>query len=621
MAATAAVPARYRSNGRDSRAFYERSGASLLSQMPAESPAEVPARIDPVWSDYYTHLEARLGILRTWRWSWWSHWALLAQYLLPRRYHYLITPNTTVRGRLLNQEIVDSTGTLAMRTCAAGMMSGLTSPNRPWFRLRSAIPNFQPDHAAQMWFEDVAERIRFVHAESNFYDSLAQMYEDLVTFGTSPVIDYEDDEDIIRCYNPCAGEYFCGVGFDFRNEVFYREFTLTISQIVEMFDLPNVPREIQELWVEKGASLDVERIVAHAIEPNFPIRARNGGSVRILDGKWPWREIYWLRGVQGYQPLSVRGFHEQPHVTPRLYVQSNDPYGRSFAMEALPDIQQLQLMTKREAEAIEKLVRPPLVASAALKNEPSSILPGHITYVPELGPNQGMRPVYEVNPDLAAFVNAKMQIQARIKEAFFNDLFKMIASLDSVERRTATEIDARREEKLVLLGPVVERLQNEGLSPRIRRHVAIMDRRGLLPPVPPSLRGVPVQIEYVSMLAIAQRAAATAGIERTVGFAGSLAAGQQGRPGMAPEVLDNFDFDETIRYYGELMGTPPRIFADPRKVAQVRAMRAQQQQGMQAAQLAQAGVQGAQVLSQTPVGAGNTALDMMLGIGNQGQPQ
>lgn len=599
------LPARYTEKGNG--AFYEKSGGFLLAQMPALAQPERPV-IDPVWEDYYAHFEGQLTQKRAYRWSWWSHWALLAQFILPRRYHYLITANTMNRGRQLNQDIVDSTGTLAMRTCAAGMMSGLTSPNRPWFRLRSAVPNFEPDHAAQMWFEDVAERLRFVHAESNFYDSLATMYEDLVTFGTSPVIDYEDEDDVIRCYNPCAGEYFCGVGFDFRQEQLYREFTLTNSQIVEMFDLKNCPIEVQEAWAEKGASLDQERVVCHSIEPNYAIRGRNGQSARILDGKWPWREVYWLRGIQGFRPLSVRGFYDKPWVAPRWATVSNDPYGRSPGMDALPDIMQLQVETKRKAEALEKVVRPPMLASATLKNEPSSILPGHITYVQTMGPGEGMRPAYEVRPDLAAMTQDIQAIQARIAEAFYNDLFKMIASLDSVERRTATEIDARREEKLVLLGPVIERLQNEGLSPRIRRHVGIMDRRGLLPPVPPSLRGVPVQIEYVSMLTIAQRAAATAGIERTYAFAGSMAA-------IYPEVRDNLNPDETIRYYGDLMGNPERVFTDRRQMALIRQQREQEAQEQQAAQLTAAGVQGAQVLSQTPVGAGNTALDLMLGTG------
>lgn len=593
-----------------STAFYEHSGGALLHNVTPFAPRE-PQRYDPEWGDLFTHLESRLAMLRNWRLSWWQHWSLLAKYILPRRYHWLITANTMSRGNQLNQEIVDSTGTLAMRTCAAGMMSGLTSPNRPWFRLKSAIPNFVPDRAAQMWFEDVAERLRFIHAESNFYDSLAQMYEDLVTFGTSPVIDYEDDEDVIRCYNPCAGEYFLGVGFDLREETLYREFTLTVSQIVEMFGIDNVGPDVAAQWQTKGASLETERVVAHAIEPNFPVLGRSNQEVAPLHG-WPWRECYWLRGQQNAKPMSMRGFHEPPFVAPRWTTVSNDAYGRSPGMDALPDIMQLQIETKRKAEAIEKHVRPPMLASASLKNEPSSILPGHVTYVQTMGPGEGMRPVYEVQPDLGPMVQDIEQIQGRIGVAFFNDLFKMISSLDSAaDRRTATEVDARREEKLVLLGPVIERLQNEGLSPRIRRHVAIMGRKGLLPRVPPSLRGIPVQIEYVSMLAIAQRAAATASLERTLAFAGNLAAAK-------PEVLDNIDGDFAVREYGDLMGVKPGLFVSQQKVEQIRDARTKQVQAQQAAQLTAAGVQGAQVLSQTPVGAGNTALDKVLGTGPAG---
>jgi hypothetical protein len=595
---------------RQGEAFYETSGGSVLHEVSPFAPREIQ-RPDPMWGDLSSHLEERLSMLRNWRLSWWQHWALLAKFILPRRYHWLITANTMTRGNQLNQEIVDATGTLAMRTCAAGMMSGLTSPNRPWFRLRSAIPNFEPDRAAQMWFEDVAERLRFIHAESNFYDSLAQMYEDLVTFGTSPVIDYEDEEDIIRCYNPCAGEYFLGVGFDFRHEVFYREFTLTVSQIVEMFGIDRVGPDIASMWQTKGGSLEQERVIAHAIEPNFPIVGRGNREVAPLNG-WPWREAYWLRGSPGNNPLSLRGFHEMPFTAPRWSTVSNDAYGRSPCMDGLPDIMQLQTETKRKAEAIEKHVRPPMLASVSLKNEPSSILPGHITYVPTMGPGEGMRPVYEVQPDLAAMAADIAQIQQRIQVHLYNDLFKMISSLDSVERRTATEIDARREEKLVLLGPVIERLQNEGLSPRIRRHIAIMARKGLLPPMPPSLRGHPIEIEYVSMLAIAQRAAATAGIERWVAFTGNLAAAD---PTSLSPPTDNIDKDATSRYYSELMGVPPKLVTDPRVLAQIRDGRAKQAQAAQMAQTAQAGVQGAQVLSQTDVGGGANALQAMLGNG------
>ncbi len=598
----------------DGSAYYEKAGATLLSKQPAIAPLfENRLQPDNEWMDYFTHVEARLAMLRNWRLSWWRHWGLLAQYILPRRYRHLVTANTMSRGLMINQAILDSTPTMAMRTCAAGMMSGLTSPNRPWFRLKSAIAGFEPDRAAQMWFDEVTDRMRFIHAESNFYDSLAQMYQDLVTFGTAPVIDYEDDEDVIRCYNPCAGEYYLAASSAFREESFYREFTLTTAQTVEMFGLENCPAEVREQWMVKGGSLEQERVIAHAIEPNFPIQGRSNNSVSILKGDWTWRELYWIRGVAGEKPLSKRGFNEQPFVAPRWDTVSNDAYGRSPGMDALPDCMQLMQMTAREAEALEKQVRPPMLAHVNMKNEPSSILPGNITYSPTMGAGEGMRPIFTVQPNLQDFAKSKLEVQTRINKAFFNDLFMMISQLDTV--RTATEIDARREEKLILLGPVIERIQNEGLSPRIRRHFSIMARKRLLPPLPPSLQGVPIQIEYISMLAMAQRAAATTGIERTFAFAGNLAGGY-------PAVLDVLDADEAVREMSDLLGVNAKVLQDKGEIDQVRAARAQKQQAAEAMQVTQAGVQGAQVLSKTPTGAGKSALDLMLqGSGGGGQTQ
>jgi len=139
-----------------------------------------------------------------------------------------------------------------------------------------------------------------------------------------------------------------------------------------------------------------------------------------------------------------------------------------------------------------------------------------------------------------------------------------------------------------------------------------MERKGLLPPLPQSLQGVPLDIEYISIIAIAQRATATAAIERVLQVAGNMAAA----PAMA-DVLDNIDPDATIREYAELVDVTTKIFRSKGQVDQMRQQRAQAQQAQQQAQTAMAAVQGAQTLSQTEVGGGTNALQAMLG--NMGQ--
>ena len=93
-----------------------------------------------------------------------------------------------------------------------------------------------------------------------------------------------------------------------------------------------------------------------------------------------------------------------------------------------------------------------------------------------------------------------------------------------------------------------------------------------------------------------------------------------------PGVLDIIDDDEVIREYGDQLGVTQRIFRAPEQLAALRDQRAKQQQAaQQQAQLEKTATQtgpalasSAQVLSQTPIGGGQTALQAMLGNGGLG---
>jgi hypothetical protein len=552
-----------------------------------------------------SRVDNRLAALETYRWSWWTHWAELARYIIPRRYIYLVTPNQWNRGSPINQAIIDSTAAVALRILKSGMMSGITSPSRPWFVLTSPDKEVAEDYDCKLWFEETASRMMRVMAGSNYYTAKAQQYEDLALFGTAPMIIYEDNDTVIRCYNPCAGEYYAACGARFSVDTLYRKFTMTVQQVVDEFGLENVTQAVRTGWESKGAGLDREIIVAHAIEPNpdyvsDPGHPGPGGASR----GFKWREIYWEWGSGKESILRVRGFSEIPFGCPRWDVTGNDAYGRSPGMDALGDVKQLQLEQKRKAQGIDKMVNPPMVASASMKNEPASLLPGAVTYVPELTTAEGFKPVYIVNPDLRGLMEDIQECQSRIKNVFFNDIFLMISQLDTV--RTATEIDARRSEQLIQLGPVLERFENEGLAPDIQRIFGIMMRAGLLPRMPDLLRQRPqIKVDYVSMLAQAQAAADSASIERILQVIGGVSA-------IRPEAVDKINIDETIDVYGEKIRVPTKILNSAAMVAQMRQQRQQAKDQEQAMQVAQAGVAGAKVLSETDLGGGQSVLSSML---------
>lgn len=598
-------------------AAYEHSTATFLAEQPVDPPNKPQTTAAPWWNTLRSHCEQRLVSLRNWRQSWWTqNWSDLAEFLEPRRSIWLTqsaggipTPNNMSRGKPINQSIVDPTGTQAVRVCAAGLMSGLASPSRPWFKVVPAIRKMQIDTAARDYLDEIEDRIYTILAGSNFYNAFAQECEDLVVFGSAPNIIYEDEADLIRMYNPAVGEYYLASDATMRVNGLYRQFVMTTAQVVEFFGLDACPRTVQEQWKQKGAALDQERIVAHAIEPNFAVGETGVG---VVPGNFTWREVYWVWGADTEKPLSLRGFVDQPFTAARWSIQSNDAYGRSVGMDVVPDVMQLQVMTRRMAEAIEKQVRPPLLGDMSLKNQPSSTLPGHLTYVQNLGPGTGIRPIYEVNPDVSAMAANIAAIQQRIKAGFFNDLFLMLENLPG-DQRTAYEIAQRVQERLQVVGPVIESLITESLKPKLKRIYRIMLRKGMFGPLPQSLQGVPLDIEFVSMLALAQKAAATGGMERLVALIGNMAA-------IFPTVKDNLDSDKFIAEMNTLLGNPSDIIRGQDEVQAIRqqqAQSAQQQQQMAAmlhtAQAAGAAAPAAQVLANTNVGAGQNALGAIFG--------
>ena len=133
------------------------------------------------------------------------------------------------------------------------------------------------------------------------------------------------------------------------------------------------------------------------------------------------------------------------------------------------------------------------------------LTPGGINFVDSLpGQNQPVAtPLLQVKPDLAQARSAMEAVQQQIRAGLYNDLFRLI--LEGRSKVTASEIAAREEEKLLLIGPVLERLHDELLIPLIDRTFRLMLALDMLPPCPPELSGRHLKVEFVSLLAQAQK--------------------------------------------------------------------------------------------------------------------
>lgn len=544
--------------------------------------------------DFHRKVMASLKALQDDRDPWWTAWREIAQFYIPKRYIWLSTKNEQKNYVGKNGTILDGTGTKAGRVLAAGMMNGVTSPSRPWFKLRIPGLDDDADHDARLWLDETERRMLQVMAESNFYNALAIMYIDLVFFGTAAMLIYEDVHTIIRAYNNALGEFYLGQDDRLMVNTFAREFSLKVGQVVSKFGLENCSQRVKDAWRTGRRFEDID--ICHIIEPN-------DGIDYPVPKMFEYREVYYEKSGEMGMALKVGGFHELPGIFPRWEITGNDSYGTSPGMDALGDVIQLQHETKRKGQSLDYMVRPPMVMDIQLQHRPTALLPGGQTFVS--GASQvGAKPAYQITPPLAELSADIRDVQIRIQSIFHNDLFQMISQLDTV--RTATEIDARREEKLVQLGPVLERFENEALDPAIKRIYSIMERKQLLPEPPPSLQGVQLEVQYVSILASAQTAVGVASTERFLQLVGNMSAVWKDAT-LIPNV------EELLRDYARDIGVKAKGLKSREEVDQERQASQQQEQAAAAAEAAPPAAQAAKLLSETDVGGGANALQSIMG--------
>lgn len=513
---------------------------------------------------------ARWGYLKTERASWFTHWQEISTRLLPRAGRFFVQDRN--KGNKRHNQIYDSTATQALSVLAAGMMSGMTSPARPWFRLTTGDDDLDAYPPVKVWLDQVSRLMLKIFQSSNTYRALHTMYEELGAFGTGVSIMSDDFRSVIHHHPLTAGEY--ALTTDWRGDVttLYREFQKTVAQIVKEFGYKACSPTVQNLY-DRG-NLEAWITLIHAIEPRADRDPSKSDPLNMA-----WRSVYFEIGGNQQHCLRESGFKRFPVLAPRWVVRGGDIYGESPAMTALGDINQLQHEQLRKAQGIDYQTKPPLQAPASMKNRDVEMLPGGITYVDSANPHGGIRSAFEAQINLNYLLEDIRDVRDRIRGCFFADLFLMLAN-QADTRMTATEVAERHEEKLLMLGPVLERLQNELLDPLIENTFDAIIDAGITPPPPEELQGRPLNVDLIGMLAQAQRAVGTNSIDRFVGNIGAVAQ-------FKPEVLDRFNADRWVEIYSDSLGLDPQIVVPADQAQAIREQRAQAQAMAQQAALAE----------------------------------
>lgn len=518
----------------------------------------------------------RWGTLKKEREPYMTQWLEISEHITPSRGRFLIGKNRNESRSRWNR-IVDSSAVRAANILAAGLMSGMTDPSSQWFALTTGTPNLDEAQAVKVWLDQVQRIMEMAFTRTNTYQALHQGWRDVGTYGVMAMVIAEDDREVFHCYPLSVGEYAIGVDDRGVPDTLYRRFTMTAAQLVARFGRSKLSADVLRNF--DAGQVDYEYKLIHAIEPRFDRQYGKRDSRNM-----PWRSVIIQIDSDGTKDgiLEESGFNEFPCVVGRWGASASDVYSEeSPGMVALGDVRQLQHEQKQKGNSIDYIVNPPLIMPTAARDNEDDFEPGGRIYLDAPAQKDAVQSAWQVQMDINALRQDIAEVQQRINQAFSVDMFLMLSG-QQMGKMTATEVAERHEEKLMMLGPVLSRLNNEVLKPLIERTFSILYRAGQLPPAPPELAGVKLSIEYTSMLARSQRAIRANSLDQFLQRIGQVAQ-------FDPNVLAKIDSFRIVDEYADYLSVAPSVVVPTEQAQQkIEAQQQAQQQAQQAEQMQQA---------------------------------
>lgn len=534
---------------------------------------------------------------------WKPSWRELNEFILPWSGRFLQS-DTDIPDIRRGEYVHNSTVFHAVKTAASGLHGGLTSPSRPWFEIVHPDKDLMEQAEVKNWVYDLQMNERTILSKSNFYAEIQRLYYEALTYGTGAMLmerDTGEDGTIVRFRTLTCGEYYIAHGAKLRVNTLYRRFAMTALQMREEYGEGNLSIAVKDALRQRNYSAVF--YIIQAIQPY-------GTFTGKTHPEWKFESVHFEEGCgdpDGDKLLRESGYRAQPFVVVRWDTIGDDVYGYGPGHMCLSDVRQLQTQERAYINAVNWIADPAWLVSDSMRDGLSrgDIKPGAILTASASEAQHLFRPLMQPSFD---FNNIRLKIQdveGRINSMFYNDLFTMVANRQ--REMTATEVQQLVEEKATVLGPVFETFLSEIFDPILERVYDLMQNDfAIVPPAPDAIANSDLKIEYVSILAQAQKQAGLSNLNHFLAIAGQVVA-------QFPDSIIKINSDEVIDTLATISPVNPSIVRSDDEVA---AIRRQAQEQAQQAQLMEnvPGLAGAaKDLSETQPGPDN-GLGMLMGV-------
>lgn len=534
-------------------------------------------------------------------------WRDLADYYSPRTSKFLTTDVN--KKPKFSSKIVDSSTGLAVQNFSAGIYSSATNPAQKWQKI--GIKNFKDKNKSSVrdWTATVSELYRNIYNASNLYSNLPECFKGLGVFAINALAVEQDYETIINTKILPLGSYKIARNSRGKVDTLYRFFTMTVGNLVDEFGEENVSDTVKNAYDNRQYENIVE--VVNAIEPNqfYDPKSNFSDKKRFIS-------VYYERGNNDDNKfLQVKGFNYFPFVMFEGFINGEDVYPSDCpGISAYPDVKQIMKEVKKKYKALEKIVDPNKQGPSKLKdmsNSPNAYVVNEDTR------NNAIMPIDTVDPRAAEIMQADIdRLVDKVEQHFYNHLFAMLINSERKQPDSATEINEKIAEKMGLLAPIAQQVYSAmtelaNITFEICTSIDEVEfpatGRRLIPEPPEEIQGHEIEIEFVSTLAQAQKAATIGATERFVTFSANLANATGDR-----SAIDKLNLLEIQDDYADILNIEPDNI---RSNEQVEAM-AQERAKAQAAQQQLAALeQGSKVINNMGgVDAVGAAMEQRIGL-------
>ena len=485
--------------------------------------------------------------------NWKSTWQKVGDYIHPIRGD--INSERSI-GSSRHTLIYDDTAQNSSDILVAGLFSYLTSPYMPWKRLVPRNQALLNDEDVGLWLQDTEYRMDFMFSTSNFYNAMATLYQDLVNINHGLMFINEDErEKKLVFHNISPADCVIIENNNHKVDTFMRNIRLSA-------------RQANMQWGDKAGSDVKQAISDNYYEKMFTFLH----TVKPRDKYYPSKkdpenmsfESCYI-SLKDKEIIEEGGYPEFPLVAPRWSTYTDDVYGSCPGIASLNDVRTLNKAVELMIKQGEAQLNPPLDLTSGYKDRIKTS-PG--------GLNIRTRPTDEIKPIITVGrieISREMiaDMREQVKSRYFVNTFLMLSQLE--QRMTAYEVGQRENEKMMMLGPAIGRITDECLGPLIDRVFGLMERGGYFLPMPTSLQGQVLDVEYLSPLARAQKATQAGSIDRLVAFMAPLIQ-------LYPDVADNLEPDNATQFYADVFGVPKNVVRGKKSIEAMRKTREQLQQ-------------------------------------------